>query len=344
MNYWLIIIFIVCLGLYIYHHKKSPIDISKYYVKNVIPGKQYIIEDSPRPRNIRYLIDTSDLNYYKNNLQPIVPLQQIGPIGPIGPICQRTLMNPSFFERPRLVLRPRIFDINPIDIQQDILNYGDYDFNEDINLFHDFTGNTEENKQIKDEAIRKTVNDPQSVHDTIIQSATRSKYKEITPNDKEENKEEILNKIINHNPKDEKKIKNIIDQIRKRNSKVTNFNGDTEVDILVNVYSKGNDNVKCQVINELLDSSKALGLIDCPTGVTTRIVNASFIDNPEDIPKSKTIIQQEMLQNAAHFRNTYEGKDEHFKDALREKYYLDYTGIMSNAEIDDTINEWIDHV
>jgi hypothetical protein len=304
---------------------------TEYYIRNVEPGKQYIIEKSPKPSNIRYLVDTSDLDYYKNTIEQnqVEPTPAPVPVIPRETPRGNTRIPPEFIEE---IIDPWYFVII------------------DDNTFT--TPEFEINKKIKDEAVRQTVNDPQSVHDTVIQAATRNRYKQNNQ-DKQENQENqdnqdnqdvILDKIINHNPDKKHKVKNVVDQIKARNATVTNFKNETEVNILVNVYLNGNDNVKDQVINELLDSSKTLGLIDCPTGVTTRIVNATYIDTPEEMPKSKPIIQQEMLQVASHFQENYKGDEDHFKDALREKYYTDYAKVMTKAEIDDTIKEWIDFV
>lgn len=340
-------------------------------MKSITPGKQYIIEQSPKPSNVRYLIDKSDLNYYRESLNnnitqgtidtqgtrdiPVIPHNTFGILGTIGT---------QVMDRPMLIHRPRthleIFDRNGMNtrgntqgithrITQGITQGILFDINEydDILNNWDIDKDTRENSLIKDEAIRKTVNDSQSVHDTVIQSATRHKYNKDSDKNKTTNKGDkqvVLEQIVNHNQEHKDKIKNIIDQISCRNSKVTNFSNDSEIDILVHVYSNGNENVKNQVINELLDSSKALGLIDCPTGVTTRIVNAKFIETPEDMPKSKSIIQQEMLQVASHFRDNYTGSDEKFKENLLQKYYSDYEFVMSREEIDDSVKPWIDAI
>lgn len=318
------VIFLICIFL-LFIRKNAYLP--HFYIKMKVPNKQYIIEESPRPRNIRYLIDASDLDYYKNQQEPRVFQEpQVYP-----------MLQEPFYLPPRGPIQP----LNTRIPRQNI--HIDYFELEDDFLLPEF------NTSIKDEAIRQTINDPQSIHDTVIQSATKKKYQEnkenhtLVPND-------IIEQIINHNPSKKSEISSIISQIRKRNATITNFNGDSELDILVNVYTSGNENVKDQVILELLDCKRdKTTSIVCPTGVATRIVNAKFIENPESIPKSKAIIQSEMLQTASKMRedtSDSEDTDDKFKESLLQKYKDDYvsTGLLTQNEVDDIVNPWINEL
>lgn len=326
------ILFLICLFL-LFTNIRSPY-CPLYYIKMKVPNKQYIIEESPRPRNIRYLIDASDLEYYKN--------QQSQQVHPIVPMFQPQVQEPFYLPPPGPIsyIHPRL---QPLDTRIPRQNtHMDFELEDDFFL-PEFTQNT----SIKDEAIRQTVNEPQSIHDTVIQSTTKKKYQENKENRHESTTQsDIIEQIINHNPSRKSEISSILSQIRKRNATITNFNGDSELDILVNVYTSGNENVKDQVILELLDCTKDNDkAIVCPTGVATRIVNAKFIENPESMPKSKAIIQSEMLQTASKMREDTEKdtSESSFKANLLQKYKDDYvsTGLLTQNEVDDIVNPWI---
>jgi hypothetical protein len=146
----------------------------------------------------------------------------------------------------------------------------------------------------------------------------------------------------------------VLDQIESRNSSLTKFNDDCEIDILQKTWVNGNDTIKAQIINELLDCKDGQ-YIYCPTGVATRIVNANFIEEPEKMAKTKEIFHQEMMNTASTLRTELEGQElfnnlssdiqtETFKTNLMEKYIHDYDGIITPSEITKMTGDWIDYI
>lgn len=154
-------------------------------------------------------------------------------------------------------------------------------------------------------------------------------------------------------------------KIHERNATLTNFGGDGEVDILYSTWASADENAKNFLLKELLDAApeysknngpQNVGLY-CPTGVASRIVNASLVNEPEKMAKTKEVIHQEMMQTAANLRSKLEETDEYkqlddtqqtekLKETINQKYKEEYidSGLMSKQEVDDMTKEWIDHV
>jgi hypothetical protein len=195
--------------------------------------------------------------------------------------------------------------------------------------------------------------DTQNVHDTNIQKQLKSRYKDLAVDN--QNIWFNENDIISHASKSKKDIStldNIIQKIKNRNSSVTNFNSDNEYTVLKNTWMSGNDNVKDQIINNLLDCEEDKILV-CPTGTTSRIIESTYIDNPEDMPKTKNMFMTEMLSKASLIRNTLESSISHLeedeqseilKKNIIKEYNTDYKDILSEKQINDFTKDWIDSI
>jgi hypothetical protein len=193
--------------------------------------------------------------------------------------------------------------------------------------------------------------DNQNVHNHTVQKMIHNKYNNLN---KHEYNGDIIYDIENYNPIKKEKVKNILNQIRDRNSNITNLNNETELDVLYTVWANAqDDNEKQAILNELEDSVNQYGDIVCPTGTTTRLINATYINNPEEMPRTKSMIHQEMMNSASNIRNNLEDdkeynvlndqeKDKYFKNTILEKYKTDYKDILEEKEIQDMTNEWID--
>ena len=189
--------------------------------------------------------------------------------------------------------------------------------------------------------------DNQNVHNSTIQKIIKKKYNTL---DNEINVTNVTNEINKWDPS----IMNIVRQIEKRNSPISNLNGETEMDILTKVWlNTKDDNEKNAIIIELKESLNSDGNIYCPTGVATRLVNATYINNPEEMPKTKSMIHNEMMNTASAMRDSLEKDDNFkginedeqidlFKDSLINKYKKDYSEILTDTEIKDMTSEWID--
>lgn len=163
--------------------------------------------------------------------------------------------------------------------------------------------------------------------------------------------------IINNakwNGKNWRKIQNVVGQIKDRNSSIKNLN-DTEFGVLKNAWGSANDNVKEQILNELEDMTDGKSYIVCPTGVSSRIINANIVEDPGSSPIKEEDLRKEMLNSASKIRADLERSPkfqqlseeyqiEIFKQKLFDKCNKDYNGIISPERIHKELNVWIDDI
>ena len=179
--------------------------------------------------------------------------------------------------------------------------------------------------------------DTQNVHDTVIQKNIKSAYLGLPSiqQDFESVKQEILSKT----PQDKaEKVEAILGKIQARNAFVTNLNSN-ELDVIKNMWLSGNDNVKAQLINEILDCDDEHGSLYCPTGITTRITSAIHIDRPDNAPKTKELLNQEVM---ATFGKYYSEVPD--KTLAKNKTIDEYYNIYPRETIEQLIDEWIEHI
>ena len=196
----------------------------------------------------------------------------------------------------------------------------------------------------------------QNVHSSLVQDTIKNKYNTVKSKVSNSNKDitfEIIEyaKYLN---KDYKKIQDIINQIKTRNSFIKNLN-ETEINVLNNSWISANKNVKEQILNELLDMTDGKSYIVCPTGVTSRIINSNIVENPESGPVKESDLRQEMLSTASKIRNELDNlldfqnlpeieQTNIFKEKLIQKYNKDYNGVISKDRIKKELESWIDSI
>jgi hypothetical protein len=187
------------------------------------------------------------------------------------------------------------------------------------------------------EIINHHINtDVQNVHDNTIQKNIKGAYSEILQTQQNFDKDEILGYVKDEAKKE--KISEILDKITKRNSYVTNLNSN-EVDVIKNVWFNGNDNVKNQAILEILDCVDENNVLYCPTGVTSRIASALYINNPDKFPKTRELLNQEVITTfGKYFREIPD------KELSKEKTINDYYKVYDRDTISSLVDEWIDYV
>jgi len=194
--------------------------------------------------------------------------------------------------------------------------------------------------------------DNQTVHDSYVQKATKNMYNQekkirnLNQTNDLDVKAEISEFIQKHNLGHKDNVNSIIDKIKSRNSFITNFD-DYEYNILCKTWHNNiqNHNIKAEIVNQLLDCTEKNGSLYCPTGVATRILESLYIENPEKYPKTKEIINQEMLNIASKYKQENENLDDkEFKTKLIEHYTQLYDGLMTSEEIKDNIKDWIDYI
>jgi hypothetical protein len=203
--------------------------------------------------------------------------------------------------------------------------------------------------------------DSQNVHSSLIQDTIKSKYTQMKKS--EPSKQESTNELYckdeiieyaKYHRKNHVKIKDILEQIEKRNSFVTKLN-DTEISVLQTSWDAAKDNVKVQILNELEDLTDNKSYIVCPSGVTSRIINANVVDNPESGPQREADLHEEMLNTASNIRTQLENnpafqglsedqQTETFKATLIKKFEDDYKGVVPKEQIQKELDSWIDYV
>jgi hypothetical protein len=337
MYTWILFV-IMCVFLLLWVFDKKHKIRTDTQLQYKVPQNKPIIISQPKQKQIqnripqekKLLIDNSDLVYYRDRNKQIIQEYE-----------QRRLLYPE---------QKRQQDSNPNLVQFEYRNPIQIDFNlPDEFIF---------------EQIRQNV-DNQTVHDTVVQNSIKTIYADLKnePDISFSDSSELIAEIKefangnNFSKEKEKQVFEVLDQIQNRNASVYNLE-DTELGVLKTVWEKGNKNVKDQVLNELLDCKSGPNQIYCPTGVVTRIINASCIENPEEMPRTKDTLRQELLTTAADVRNTledsdklYQNKNEHeqkeyFKEKLLEtveNQYKNNTTVNVSIVLDE-INEWIDYV
>lgn len=171
----------------------------------------------------------------------------------------------------------------------------------------------------------------QNVHDTFVQESIKKAQKNIYPGS-----ENYINEIQEAFKDD--KINNVLKKIQRRDAYISNVNK-TETGIIRDTWSivKNDENLKEEFKNQLLDCID--GNLVCGTGVVTRITSSLFINNPQEMPKTKEMINQEIL---GKFSKLYTGDED--KQVIKQQILNDYTEESMKKKVNNLIDEWIDHV
>jgi hypothetical protein len=195
--------------------------------------------------------------------------------------------------------------------------------------------------------------DSQNVHNSLVQDGIKIKNAKNTPIGDNTSRIEItcMGEITEYAAlnKNGHKIANILEKIKNRNSRISNINS-TEIQVLNNAWNAANENIKSQIINELLDSDEG-GHLVCPTGVVSRIINADIVENPELSPRTEKILREEMLTIAAKTRTDLESDPVYnkcsdveqstmLKTALTKKYIETYKDIVSMDLVQTELDSW----
>lgn len=217
---------------------------------------------------------------------------------------------------------------------------------------------------VQDIIYNDITNDPQNIHDTHInktiqQSITKLK-KSTTLKYDYDTIIDILLLEIYRNHKD--KIENITSVLEKiENSKDKSIYNDMKLQYLLvlvgnKILNSEDKEYKETCMNNLiieLNYCVEDGNLICFTGIFNHIINSlNYIDNEVNI-KSKDILNIEMMNKCSTLRKELEKKniaDDIFDDKLKElirlelkKDYVD-TNILSQIELDNIINSWINYI
>ena len=203
--------------------------------------------------------------------------------------------------------------------------------------------------------------DTQSVHDTNVQGTLRVVYDGVKEVSREPNRvfsESSVLRLAEEIGVDTSKVHRVLTTMKNRRSTVMNYVGDQEYDVLKSTWKAGNDNVREQIVRNLVDcvEESPLGTnVVCPTGVASRIVESALIDTPELMPKTRETLVQEMLSKANAVRTNLEKDKEYndlsdneqtrvLKEFLMQTYVQDYQGILDIEQINEYVKDWIDEI
>lgn len=194
----------------------------------------------------------------------------------------------------------------------------------------------------------------QNVHASDIQKNVKEKYNKIEKVNVSKHiiyKNEIVKYVKGNNVE---KLRDILSQIEERNSPISKLN-DTEVNILNNTWASATENVKTQLVNELLDMTDGKSYIVCPSGVSSRIINSNIVNDPDHGPSTEGDLHEEMMNTASNVRKKLEESREFtlldediqtgiLKNKLIDKFYDDYNGVIPMEKVQKELDLWIDYV
>ncbi len=172
--------------------------------------------------------------------------------------------------------------------------------------------------------------DAQNVHDTLVVNSCQNIYKNIPKS------------IVNDHfflEQFSDKHRDILERIRDRNSFVTRMNrGEWEVVKDVWTDSQAKPLVRDQYLKDLDDCLDEEGDLYCATGVVNRIISSSNIEEPEKMPKTKELYNQEIMNKFSLLMK------ESTKEEARKQINKEYEGILAEQKLNEIIDEWYEFV
>jgi hypothetical protein len=291
-----------------------------------------------KPKNIQaadIVIDDSDKAYY----QDMIRQEQIKEA--------RRLEYINDLQKTQIIDQlPFLLDFTHIPVNNITDNILDYDLGED---------NFGNGGDVNHLNLLNFNGDSQNVHNSLVQDTIKNKYNKIkNPLNNSVKIDRIsIIEMAKKCGKNDEIINSILNDIERRNSSVSNIDS-TEVKVLNDSWLAANDDIKEQILNELLDA-RSTGILVCPTGVCSRIINADIVLDPESSPRTAETLRIEMLDTASKIRSDLEKDTNYlilseseqtimFKDALIDRYTENYKDIISASFIQKELDEWIEHV
>lgn len=206
--------------------------------------------------------------------------------------------------------------------------------------------------------------DNQNVHDSYVNNTVSNSIKNLKSNNIDNiklNYNDIESIITNNlNNKNDPRKNNILRVINKINISTFVSSKDKlslkEVLVLVfnNIYNKDSqidikDTFLNNLFNELNDCIEHERVV-CDTGIYNRIVNSINLLDPDVNIKSYDSLNDEIMNKCIAIRNNLSedelDNDDLFKNKIRSEMKLDYvdSNILSQEQLNDILNIWIDHI
>lgn len=189
--------------------------------------------------------------------------------------------------------------------------------------------------------------DCQNAHDVCVQKMLTNIY-EKNRKWRLHNNDIVITNIIKYieksqhlSPDEKAKCQEVISKMIHRSSISSLYNGESEIDVLCTIWFFGNENVRVfllKQIGEFVDENENLY---CPSGIIARIIYASGINHPELLPKTKKLLNEEMLAKASTIIHKNKTKSTRYiKTLLVEEFSKDYEGILDRSTIKCMIDDW----
>jgi hypothetical protein len=221
---------------------------------------------------------------------------------------------------------------------------------------------------------RPILNDNQNIHDTYVNNTIQNSINNIKTNQSISNKINLNINEINNIIKDEINKQNF-DNIKKNNilnvlesininSTKSYKNNMTLSELLIlifnRIYNEYNEDIQktflSNLILELNDCVENNNIV-CHTGIFNRIINSiNLLDINVNI-KTYDFLNEEIMNKCIAIRNTLdiniydnESDENEYNNSLKNKIRLemnkDYveTKILTQSQLDDILNIWIDHL
>ena len=214
---------------------------------------------------------------------------------------------------------------------------------------------------------RPILNDNQNIHDTYVNNTIQNSINNIKTNQSISNKinlniDEINNIIkdeINKQNFDNIKKNNILNVLESINSNSTKSykNNMTLSELLIlifnRIYNEYNEDIQktflSNLIIELNDCIENNNIV-CHTGIFNRIINSiNLLDINVNI-KTYDFLNEEIMNKCIAIRNTIDINIPNYEKELKNKIRLemnkDYvdTNILTQSQLDDILNIWIDNI
>ena len=260
--------------------------------------------------------------------------------------------------------QPILDNINKINIQ----SQEDNNNQENQNIIDNIINDTREyiiNEFVDDFPIHRNILiDDQNVHDTYVNNTIFNSINNIKIDSNTSNLTiDEINSII-RNELDKKNFdnitkNNILQVLNNINANVTKSykNNMTLSELLVlifnRIYSKNDENIKntflSNLIIELNDCIENNNIV-CHTGIFNRLINSiNLLDNEVNI-KTYDFLNEEIMNKCIAIRNTIDPNISNYEDVLKNKIKIemskDYieSKILTQSQLDDILNIWIDHI
>lgn len=190
--------------------------------------------------------------------------------------------------------------------------------------------------------------DAQNVHDTQIQKYIRKENAEL---DYEvpvntNNKKDIYADLMRDCPDHLKnKVEQVLNHIKNNDEHIANVDKNIS-DLLYQISEKGKQdkNIKEDLYKNIADCVENDQVV-CATGISTRLTSSLYINNPEEAPKTRELIHQEMMNLSSKVQQdnpTLDGKE--LQNTILNKLNKHYEGILTKDEVNEYTKDWIEHV